>query len=83
MLQLLHGASVRDRQSLLLDKLQDAQASAPELAAMGTANTAESTQSGQADAPPDAETMLAQLDEMSEENIDQLLERLLAEEGLA
>ena len=30
----------------------------------------------------DASTMLAQLNEMSEENLDLLLNRLLAEEGL-
>jgi acyl carrier protein len=69
---LLEGSSVADLHALLLGKLGEEQPQQP--AAPSSALSP--------DAEQDASAVLAQLDNMSEENIDQLLERLLAEERL-
>jgi myxalamid-type polyketide synthase MxaB len=66
---LLEGSSVDDLHTLLLGKLREEQPAAPSAALPPQAEQA-------------ASAVLAQLGEMSEENIDQLLERLLAEERL-
>jgi hypothetical protein len=76
MIQLLQGPSVSDLQGLLLGKLEEAppeteQAAPPAVLAVGAVG-----------AEQDAAEMLAQLDELSEQGLDELLERLLAEEGL-
>jgi hypothetical protein len=72
--RLLEGLSVSDLHRLLLEKLAESEAVSSGQAVQTSA------------APPlngrqDAAAMLAQLDAMSEENIDLLLGQLLAEEG--
>jgi hypothetical protein len=74
---LLGGSSVNDVQAFLFDKLREAQEEAPGAAPQPLPGNAPTPAAEQ-----DASAVLAQLDNMSEENIDQLLERLLAEERL-
>jgi aryl carrier-like protein len=72
--QLLQGASISDLQQLLLEKLKESNPSGPGVEPVNTAGSLP------LDLEQDAVEMLAHLDELSEENVDLLLERLLAEE---
>jgi aryl carrier-like protein len=75
--QLLEGPSINDLQVLLLGQVDEATTFSPEQQLLSPVAAGLLIDSEQ-----DASAVLAQLDEMSEENIDLLLERLLAEERL-
>jgi hypothetical protein len=73
---LLEGLSVSELQRQLMERLDATPAAGHEHQPLSPAALA-------VDTDQDAAVMLAQLDEMSEENVDMLLEKLLAEEGLS
>ena len=82
--QLLQGPGISDLQGLLMEKLQAAE-QLPPAQLLDPAHANREAQPQGPDAGPeselDVEAILAQLDDMSEENLDLLLAKLQSEEG--